>query len=248
MIKEIKEHRSIRSYLDTKIPTNVLNRIIESASRASTTGNMQVYSIIITQDPEKKAELAKCHFNQPMIAQAPMLVTFCVDINRFSKWCNIREASPCYDNFLWWVNGAIDATLASQNFALAAQHEGLGICYLGTTVYNTKRIVELLKLPKGVIPITTLVVGYPDKTPKLADRLPLEAIVHYEEYENYCNEKIEQLWKERENSEETKSILKQNNLDNLAKVFTQNRYKAEDNIAVSKSYFEAIKEQGFFKE
>ena len=248
MIKEIREHRSIRNYEQTQIPQEILDRLLESATRASTTGNMQLYSIIITKDPQAKAELAKCHFNQPMIAQAPMLVTFCADMNRFSQWCKQRDAEPCYDNFGWFINATIDTVLASQNFSLAAEHEGLGICYLGTTIYTTKRIIELLDLPKGVVPITTLVVGYPASTPALTDRLSISSVVHYEKYNHYTPERIDEIWSERENSEETKLLLEQNKLDNLAKIFTKNRYKSADNIAISKSFFDILVEQEFFNQ
>ena len=248
MIKEIKEHRSIRNYEPTQISQEVLDRVLESATRASTTGNMQLYSIVITKDAEAKTELAKCHFSQPMIAQAPMLVTFCADISRFTQWCTQRGAEPGYDNFLWFTNATIDTVLASQNFSLAAEHEGLGICYLGTTVYTAKRIIELLDLPKGVIPITTLVVGYPASQPALTDRLPVSGVVHYEKYNHYTTEQINDIWFEKENCEETKMLLEQNKQDNLAKIFTQNRYKASDNIAISKSFFDLMVEQGFFNQ
>ena len=248
MIKEIKEHRSIRNYESTPISQEVLDQLLESAMRASTTGNMQLYSIVVTQDAEAKQKLGACHFNQPMIAQAPMLVTFCADMNRFSQWCAQRDAAPCYDNFVWFTNATIDTVLASQNFALAAEHEGLGICYLGTTVYTAKSIIELLDLPKGVIPITTLVVGYPASTPPLTDRLPVRGVVHYEKYNHYTAEQIDDIWSEKEQSEETKTLLEQNQLDNLAKIFTQNRYKAADNIAISKSFFDVLVAQDFFNQ
>lgn len=70
-------------------------------------------------------------------------------------------ADPQYDNFVWFVNGAIDAILASQNVCLEAESEGLGICYLGTTTYNADRIAEVLALPEGVIPVTTVTMATP---------------------------------------------------------------------------------------
>ena len=182
MIPEIFAHRSIRNYLSKPIPEEVLQRVLEAGIRASNTGNMQLYSLIVTTSPEIRAELAPCHFNQPMVTQAPALITFCADIHRFSQWCRQRQAEPQYDNFLWFVNGVIDSILASQNIVLAAEHEGLGICYLGTTTYNAPEIAKVLQLPQGVIPVTTITLGYPDpeKMPPLTDRLPLEGVVHRE--------------------------------------------------------------------
>ena len=110
---------------------------------------MQLYSLIVTTSPEIRAELAPCHFNQPMVTQAPALITFCADIHRFSQWCRQRQAEPQYDNFLWFVNGVIDSILASQNIVLAAEHEGLGICYLGTTTYNAPEIAKFCNFLKA---------------------------------------------------------------------------------------------------
>ncbi len=242
------QHRSIRKYKSTPIAEDVLSDVLSAATRASTTGNMQLYSLVVTRSEELRAELSPCHFNQPMVKQAPCTVTVCADINRFTKWCEQRDAEPVYDNFAWFVNASIDALLAAQNLCVQAEAHGLGICYLGTTIYTAKRIVEVLKLPKGVIPITTVVMGYPDEQPELTDRLPLEGVVHFETYSDYTPEQIDQIWEQRESSPLTAKLLEDNNLPNLAQVFTKNRYKAQDNIAISHSYFEILKEQGFFNQ
>ena len=123
---------------------------------------------------------------------------------------------------------------------------GLGICYLGTTIYTAGMIAEMLELPKGVIPVTTIVLGYPDESPELTDRLPLEAVVHYEKYTDYTAAEIDELWAEREESELTKRLLEENGLPNLAQIFTQRRYVREDNLSISNSYFALLKEKGFF--
>ena len=123
---------------------------------------------------------------------------------------------------------------------------GLGICYLGTTIYTAGMIAEILELPKRVIPVTTIVLGYPDESPELTDRLPLEAVVHYEKYTDYTAAEIDELWAEREESELTKRLLEENGLPNLAQIFTQRRYVREDNLSISNSYFALLKEKGFF--
>ncbi len=241
------EHRSIRKYKPDPIPEEILQRVLQAAVRASNTGNMQVYSIVVTREEEMKEKLAPCHFNQPMVREAPVLLTFCADVHRFSRWCELRGARPEYENFLWFVNGAIDATLASQNAALEAEHHGLGICYLGTTTYTADKISEILELPRGVIPVTTLVVGYPDETPPVTDRLPLEAVVHQEKYRIDSGEQTGQWWAEKENSEEARRLMEINGLPNLARIFTERRYKGEDNLRFSEAYLEVLKKQGFLK-
>ena len=183
MTNTILSHRSIRKYKSDAIEESVLARILEAGTRASTTGNMQVYSMIVTKDATLREKLWEAHFKQDMVKQAPVVVTFCADFNRFNKWCLQRKAIPGYDNFLSFTTAAIDAILVAQNVAIAAEDHKLGICYLGTTTYMADKIIDILSLPKAVVPITTLVIGYPDESPDLTDRLPLDAVVHNETYE-----------------------------------------------------------------
>ena len=240
------KHRSIRKYRSTPIPEEVLHECLEAAARASTCGNMQLYSLVVTRDEELRRQLAPCHFNQPMVSEAPCVVTVCADVHRFTMWCEQREADPAYDNFAWFLNAATDALLAAQNLCIAAEAHGLGICYLGTTIYTAGDIARILELPKGVIPLTTIVLGYPAETPELTDRLPLEAVAHYEKYRDYTAAEIDELWAEREESPLTKRLLEENGLPNLARIFTERRYVRKDNLAISASYLALLREKGFF--
>ena len=242
------KHRSIRKFRPTPIPEEVLRECLEAASRASTCGNMQLYSLVVTRDETLRERLAPCHFNQPMVRQAPCVVTVCADIHRFTMWCEQRDADPAYDNFAWFLNASTDALLAAQNLCVEAEMHGLGICYLGTTTYNADRIAEVLALPEGVIPVTTVTMGYPDKLPPPTDRLPLEGVIHRERYHDYTPEAIDAIWADKEASEETAGLLKANDLPNLARIFTERRYKGEDNRLFSRKYFEMLKKQGFFNQ
>lgn len=245
MLDTIMQHRSIRQYKDTPVAEKDLKEILEAGTRASTTGNMQLYSIVVTQDEEKKKEISPAHFNQPMVMQAPVHLTFCADINRFHKWCEQRDAEPGYDNFLWYINAAIDALLVSENVCLAAEEKGMGICYLGTATYNADQLIKILNLPNGVVPVAAIVMGYPDEDPGLTDRLPLEGVVHYETYKDYTAEDIDRIFSEKESLEENRQILEENNKETLAQVFTDNRYTKEDNLHFSKQYLKVLQSQGF---
>lgn len=238
-------HKSIRKYQQKDIPDDVLNRIIECGVRASSTGNMQIYSVIATRESENKKKLAPFHFNQPMIEQAPVVLTICLDINRFKKWCDLNSAQHGYDNLLWFVNGVIDSMLFAQNICVAAENEGLGICYLGTTVYNASEIIKALKLPKGVFPVTTITVGYPDEDPELTDRIPLEGIIHHEEYTDYSKEQIQKLYAYKESLDSSKQFVAENDKENLAQVFTDVRYSKTDSEFFSEKLRKIIIEQGF---
>jgi len=213
--------------------------------RASTTGNMQVYSIIITRDNNMKKELAPLHFNQKMVTEAPVVLTFCADFNRFNKWCRLRSAEPGYDNFLSFITAAIDAILVAQTVCIAAESNGLGICYLGTTTYMAHKLVEILKLPRGVVPVTTVTLGWPAERPDQVDRLPLNAIIHNEVYMDYPSEAIELYYTEKEGRTDSQQFVKENNKGSLAQVFTDVRYKKADNIHFSGMLLKVLKDQGF---
>lgn len=245
MIEAILNHRSIRKFKPDTIDEDLLSNILLAGSRASTTGNMQVYSIIVTRQEELKKRLWEIHFKQSMVLEAPVILTFNADFNRFSIWCKSRNAKPGYDNFLSFITASIDAILASQNIALEAENNGLGICYLGTTTYNADKIIDVLHLPKGVVPVTTLALGYPAESPEQTDRLPMDAIVHHEIYQDYTSEQIDKIYAEREDSELTRQLLKINNKKSLAQIFTDNRYSKKDNVFFSKKYLEVIEKQGF---
>ncbi len=240
--------RTIRKYSAEPVEEELLNDILKAGCRTSTTGNMQVYSIIVTRDQKKKEELLPLHFNQKMITEAPVTLTFCADFNRFKKWCVLNNANPGYDNFLSFMTAAIDAIVVAQTICVAAEAKGLGICYLGTTTYMAHKIIEVLRLPRGVVPVTTLTLGWPAEHPDQVDRLPLETVVHKEVYSDYSDSDIEKFYSEKEKREDSLQFLKENNKTTLAQVFTDVRYKKEDNIYFSKTLLQVLKDQGFMNQ
>jgi hypothetical protein len=145
------------------------------------------------------------------------------------------------------MTAAIDALLLAQNVTVAAEAEGLGICYLGTTTYNADQIIDVLKLPAGVVPVTTLTIGWPDEHPPLTDRLPLEAVLHQNVYSAYSDESIKALYAEKEALPENLQFIKENNKQSLAQVFTDVRYKKADNEHFSKVLLDVLKRQGFLE-
>ncbi|MBQ5452478.1 MAG: nitroreductase family protein [Bacteroidales bacterium] len=235
-------HRSVREFARRIVDDSVIKKILNAAIRASNTGNMQLYSIILSTQPKIKDELLPLHFNQMMVKQAPLVFTFCADINRFGKWCKLRNAEPSYDNFLWFSTALTDTVLAAENAALAAENAGLGICFLGTTMYNAEEIAGVLNLPKGVVPVVTMVAGYPAKgTVQVTERLPFEAVVHFERYHDYKDEDIEKYYSELESLEKMKKFVRENNLENLAQVFTTVRYPKESSSLFSQKYLDFVK-------
>ncbi len=244
-METLNRHVTIRKFKEKNIEPSLLKSILYSGTKASTTGNMQLYSIVVSKEKNQREKLLPLHFGQPVAKNAPVLLTFVADFNRFSKWCELSKAEPGYNNFLSFYTASIDALLVAQNVCIAAENNGLGICYLGTTTYNAQDIIDVLELPKLTFPVTTVAIGYPDEFPELTDRIPLNGIIHSEKYTDYSNEVISDLYSAKEALESSKNFVKENDLKSLAQVFTDVRYKKADNEFFSTKMLETIKNQGF---
>ena len=244
-MKSIQNRTSIRKYSSREVSDELLNRLLEEAERTPTMGNLQLYSVVITRSEESKKALAPAHFNQPMVTGAPVVLTICADYRRTTLWAENRKAHPGYDNILSFMNAATDALLFTQTFCNLAEEEGLGTCFLGTTVYMPKMIIDTLKLPKLVMPVATITLGWPDEQPVLSERLPLRSIIHQETFEDYTPEKIDDFYAEKENLEVNKEFVRINHVETLAQVFTDIRYTKKDCETMSKGFLDALKNQGF---
>jgi FMN reductase [NAD(P)H] len=247
-MKNILTRRTIRSYTKENVDDTLLNELLFIASRTQTMGNLQLYSVVVTRSEEMKQRLAPAHFNQPMVTTAPVVLTFCADFRRTTRWAEERQASPGYDNLLSFQNAATDALLYCQTFCNLAEEEGLGMCFLGTTVYMPQLIIDTLQLPRLVFPVATITVGWPAEEPPLTDRLPLAAIRHDETYCDYTLECIDAFYREKEQLPENQEFVRINGKQTLAQVFTDCRYTKRDNEAMSASLLEALRHQGFLSE
>ena len=244
-MKNILTRRTIRKYSEKIVPETLLERLLSEAARTQTMGNLQLYSVVVTRSSEIKQLLAPAHFSQPMVTEAPVVLTICADFNRTSFWAKCRNAVPGYDNFLSFINAATDALLYTQTLCNLLDEEGLGYCYLGTTVYQPQQIIDVLHLPQLVFPVATLTVGWPAEEPALSDRLPLESFVHSERYNDYMGKDIDTYYYEKEHLPENQHFVRINHKETLAQVFTDIRYTRKDNEAMSRTLIETLVRQGF---
>lgn len=123
-MKGLSERRTIRRYAEKTVTDELLNELLMLSERTQTMGNLQLYSVVVTRDEAMKQALAPAHFNQPMVTQAPVVLTFCADFNRTTRWCEERNADPGYNNFLSFLNAATDALLYTQTFCNLAEEAG----------------------------------------------------------------------------------------------------------------------------
>ena len=244
-MKTINSRRTIRKYSRKDVSEGLLKTLLEQAEHTPTMGNLQLYSVVITRKEEGKRRLAPAHFNQPMVEGAPVVLTFCADFRRTTLWAENRKATPGYDNFLSFLNAATDALLYCQTFCNLAEEEGLGTCFLGTTLYNSGNIVEALQLPRLVMPVATITLGWPDEHPARPDRLPIDGIIHDETYDDYTPARINAFYTFKEQLEENRHFVEINHKETLAQVFTDLRYTKHDNESMSAGLLEVLKQQGF---
>ena len=244
-MESLKNRRSIRKYANKEVSDILLYNLLAEAERTQTMGNLQLYSVVITRDEQKKEQLAPAHFNQPMVKEAPVVLTFCADFRRTSLWAENRKAIPGYDNYLSFINAMSDTLLYCQTFCNLAEEEGLGYCYLGTTVYMPEMIIDTLQLPKLVMPVATITLGWPDEDPPQSDRLPLEAIIHQETYDDYTPERIDRFYAVKEALPENQHFVEINHKETLAQIFTDIRYTKQDNEVMSEGLLRTLKKQGF---
>ncbi len=251
--EQIHQHRSIRKYKKEPVPDEVLNRVLSAALRTSSSGNMQSYSVIVTTDEKIRQSLLPAHFDQSMVTEAPVLVTFCADFHRMRRWLSLRAAPDNFGNFMSFMIAAIDATLAAQTAAIAAEAEGLGICFMGTTLASCDQIAEILKCPDHVVPVVGFSLGYPDETPVDRDRLPLDAIVHRNVYRSETDDEIlaayhdreKAGWKRYNESCELRARIEESGVQNLAQVYTKLKYTRESHVGYSKTVLECLRDRGF---
>lgn len=255
MLNLAKSHRSIRSFINQDIDEALLDELLYAGLRSSSAGNLQTWSVVVTRNEARKRRLYELHREQGFILQAPVLLTFCADVYRVREWLRVNESKQSFDDLLGFLTGAVDAVIAAQTISLAAESVGLGICYLGTTWWAAKEIIDYLELPRWVFPVTSISVGYPAEDPPLRDRLPLEVMVHREKYQRLSDEEIRRTHAEREKNawerynayEPLREKLAAAGINKVTDFYTSEyKYPKELHERISRVLIEMLQEQGLW--
>ncbi|WP_447926559.1 MULTISPECIES: oxygen-insensitive NADPH nitroreductase [unclassified Vreelandella] len=190
-IKLMTSHRSIRKFRDQSISRELLVELIEAGQGAATSSHVQAYSIIHVKAPENREKLAELAGGQPYIHQASTFLVFCADMKRPTEAAERTGAKVVRGMTEQLLVSTVDAALVAQNVAVAAESEGLGICYIGGLRNNPAAVSELLRLPEHVYPVFGMCIGYPepDQIPEVKPRLPVEAVLK----EDYYSEDRDQV-------------------------------------------------------
>lgn len=213
VIETLLNHRSVRKFTEQELSKEQVQTIVEAAQSASTSSFIQAYSIIGVSDKAKKKKLAELAGNQSYVENNGHVFVFCADLYRHEVAANMEgvDVSASLESTEKFMVSLIDAALAAQNAAIAAESMGLGICYIGGIRNQLTEVCELLKTPNHVLPLFALVVGYPDQQTDKKPRAPFHHVYHENEYEQNeetykkgleeYNETISAYYKERTNNE-----------------------------------------------
>ena len=204
-IELLKKHRSIRKFTAEPIPPELLNELFLAAQSAATSSFLQGTTIVRVKSPETRALIAESAGNQTYVKSAAEFLVMCADLKRAGNYC-IKNGFAFEGQYTeQFIIATVDVALLAQNLVIAAESEGLGICYIGGIRNDPRRVTELLDLPLGVYPVFGLCLGYPDQDPEIKPRLPLSVIVKEETYNErgdeedvrVYDEKIEKYYKQR---------------------------------------------------
>jgi len=251
----LRSHRSIRRYLPTPLDPALIEEVCADAvAGGSSSGNLNSFSIVLTRDPDRKHRLYELHLEQPMVLEAPLVMTFCADWFRTREWLRQRGARDNFANLLGYHVAAYDAMIVAQNVCLGFEARGLGICYMGTTLYALPELVEFLQLPETVVPVTSIVVGHPAEDPAKRDRLPIAALLHDETYHRPAPEEIDTTYAEREvrgwqrymSVPEIKAEIEAAGITSLAQFYTSKvKYDPDYFVPKSAEMHALLERQGF---
>ena len=180
----IFQHASVRRYEPDPVPRQTVEAIVAAGQRSSTSSNLQTCSVVAVVDEERRLRMAELCGNQIQIRQAPVFLAWCADLSRLDRVCELRgyrQETTYYESLLVAI---VDAAIAMQNAALAAESLGLGMCYIGAIRNEPEEVISLLGLPKLVFPVAGMTLGWPATDPLIRPRLPLEAVLHWERYDS----------------------------------------------------------------
>lgn len=208
IIRQILRHRSVRAFAPKALPDNILGTLVAAAQSASSSSNLQVWSVLAVQDAAHKTQLAAWANNQDFVRQAPLFLVWLADLSRARLLAGRQGVELDGTDYLEsLVLASVDTALAAQNAVLAAESLGLGAVYVGAVRSHVRQIAENLKLPPYVFPVFGMAIGYPAEglVTHIRPRLPQAAVLHQEYYDaepqpqaaEIYNRALDAFWKKQ---------------------------------------------------
>lgn len=235
----LMNHRSIRRFKSDPVPEELLDEILHAGTRAASAGNLQTYSFVVIDDPDRLEE---------MTFKAPLAIVAVVDHYRFKRWLELNDAPFYFDQPVNVFIAYWDAVIALQNIVVAAESLGLGTVYVGLVL--SKNVQEWLDAPEYVFPAGLVFIGYPDESPELRPRLPLDAVVHRNSYHVPTDEEIRAYYRERNTlwddlPQAKREKLRKKGIENYAQFVTLGHYTPEFIRSETEKLIANLKRAGF---
>lgn len=167
----VRERAMMRAFRPDPVPEELIQKLLRSAVRAPSAGNLQAWEFVVVQEPEKKRRLAEAALGQMFVAEAPVVIVTCRNMER-----NARRYGDRGRHFY----SPIDVSFASLMILLAAHNEGLGACFVGA--YRDEEVSRILGLPEHARPVGIMPIGWPAEAATVTERMPLAEVVHYERF------------------------------------------------------------------
>ena len=272
----IMKRRSVRNFKDQEIPEHIIEELLDAANNAPSGGNIQPISVILVQEAERRKELAEMVGDQPWVKNAPLSMIFCIDFYRIKKWASMFETDFKGENALsHFLIAYADLMCSAQNVVILAENYGLGSVYIGTIQTNIDRAREYFTIPKYVLPMMVLSIGYPKSVPKNVPKLKRDIIGHKEKYQILADEEIKKAFEDKYGSFEDnvekyferifieaveadkqgkpewadpewiKKEIKKLNIKNNAQFLFKFKYPSEEMVKLNENLIRAFKNAGF---
>jgi nitroreductase len=199
IVHALKTRGNATAFAQQDVPDELLAEVIDLGTHAPSGTQLQPYAVIVIRDRIRRLTLSKICGDAPWIAQAPVLLLFCLDLNRIQKWAALQDASYDVHNLSVFLASVLDTVGFAQACALGCEALGLSARWESTVLDYASEIVEYEEMPHLVLPVVLLGVGYPKGQPSRAHRLATAALIHPETYQPATTEQIDATYKEVEN-------------------------------------------------
>ena len=272
----IIKRRSVRNFEDKQIPEGIIEQLLDAANNAPSGGNIQPISVILVQDAQARQELAKMVGDQPWVRNAPLSMIFCIDFYRAKRWASVSDVDYKGEKaLLSFLIAYADLMCSAQNVVILAESHGLGSVYIGTILDVIDDAREYFSIPKYVLPMMVLSIGYPKSVPKGIPKLRREVIGHREKYNQLSDDEIKKAFEEKYGSfddnlerffrkayvealeaekqqkpewadpERVRREMKRLNIRNNAEFLFKFRYPSEQMIGMNKVLIRSFENAGF---
>lgn len=190
--------RSIRVFKEDIVPQDIIEKLLDAANNAPSGGNIQPISIVTVQSTEARENLGRIVGSQPWVKNAPLSMIFCIDFYRIKKWATLSDTTFLGENsLLHFLIAYADLMCAAQNVVMLSEDLGLGSVYVGSIQGVIDQIRRYFNIPKLVLPMMLLCIGYPESKPQTIPKLNQNIIVHKERYNMLSEAEIEQAYNDK---------------------------------------------------